>query len=181
MTLEQAVAMLDVLRSQVEHLANALEASQNQTADLRAQTDRSIQNLQDQYDAARSSSRVDAVETDYMRLIDEKVNRPPVFDGNRKEIRGWGRSVKAYLDSKYPGFRKMLTIFERADGPSNEYDLRSSGWKWAIPANRSLYNMLISYTKGEAQIMLENSDPDEGFECWRKLIQHYDPQGGTTS
>ena len=38
--------------------------------------------------------------------------------------------------------------------------------------------MLISYTKGEAQIMLENSDPDEGFECWRKLILHYDPQGG---
>ena len=37
--------------------------------------------------------------------------------------------------------------------------------------------MLISYTKGEAQIMLENSDSEEGFECWRKLIQHYDTQG----
>ena len=21
-------------------------------------------------------------------------------------------------------------------------------------------------------------DPEEGFECWRKLIQHYDPLGG---
>ena len=38
--------------------------------------------------------------------------------------------------------------------------------------------MLISYTEGEAQTMLQNSDPGEGFECWRKLIQHYDPQGG---
>ena len=72
----------------------------------------------------------------------------------------------------------MLTIIERAEKRSNDADLLQSGWKWAIPANRSLYNMLISYTKGEAQIMLENSDPDEGFECWRKLIQHYDPQGG---
>ena len=113
-----------------------------------------------------------------MRLVDEKVNRPPVFDGNRKEVRGWARSVKAYLDSRYPGFRKMLTVIERAEARSDEADLKQSGWKWAIPANKSLYNMLISYTKGEAQIMLENSDPDEGFECWRKLIQHYDPQGG---
>ena len=48
-----------------------------------------------------------------MRLIDEQMNQPPVFAGNRKEIRGWSRSVKAYLDSKYPGFRKILTIIER--------------------------------------------------------------------
>ena len=113
-----------------------------------------------------------------MRLIDEKVNRPPVFEGNRKEVRGWSCSVKAYLESKYPGFRKMLTIIERAEGISNDVELQQSGWKWALAANKSLYNMLISYTKGEAQIMLENSDPDQRFECWRKLIQHYDPQGG---
>ena len=72
----------------------------------------------------------------------------------------------------------MPTITERAKGPSHETELASSGWKWALPANKSLYNMLISYTKDEAQIMLENSNPDEGFECWRKLIQHYDPLGG---
>ena len=38
--------------------------------------------------------------------------------------------------------------------------------------------MLISYAKGEAQIMLEISDPEQGFECWRKIIQHYETQGG---
>jgi hypothetical protein len=177
MSAEQAAAMLNTLRTQVEELANALEASRLETADLRAQTERSIQSVQDQCDAARASVKVESVES-HMRLIDEKVNRPPVFDGDRKQVRGWARSVKAYLDSRYPGFRKMLTIIERAEGPSNEIELQSSGWRWAIPANKSLYNMLISYTKGEAQIMLENSDPDEGFECWRKLIQHYDPQGG---
>ena len=52
MTLEQAVAMMAVLRQQVEQLASALEVSQQQTADLRAQTDRSIQHLQEQCDAA---------------------------------------------------------------------------------------------------------------------------------
>ena len=72
----------------------------------------------------------------------------------------------------------MLTIIERAEARSNDHDLMESGWKWALPASKSLYNMLISYTKGEAQIILENSDPDEGLQCWREIIQHYDPQGG---
>ena len=178
MSAEQAAVMLNELRRQVEELATSLEHSRQETSDLRNQTDRSLRELQEQCTAAKQAAKVDAVEHDYMRLIDEKVNRPPVFDGNRKEVRGWARSVKAYLDSKYPGFRRMLTMIERAEGFSDAANLAQSGWKWAIPANKSLYNMLISYTKGEAQIMLENSDPDEGFECWRKLIQHYDPQGG---
>ena len=91
MSPDQAMAMMQTLRQQVEELANALEASRLETADLRSQTDRSIQHLQDQCDAARGSSRVDATESEFMRLIDEKVNRPPVFDGNRKEVRGWSR------------------------------------------------------------------------------------------
>ena len=177
-TADQMIALLDTLRSQVEELANSLEGSRRETADLRSATDLALSTLQEQVDAAKLTAKVEHVESDYMRLIDEKVNRPPVFDGNRKEVRGWSRSVKAYLDSKYPGFRKMLTIIERADAASNDQDLTQSGWKWALAANKSLYNMLISYTKGEAQIMLENSDPEQGFECWRKLIQHYDPQGG---
>ena len=175
---EQAAAMIQALRQQVEELADTLDRSRQETADLRQQTDRSIAHLQEQCDRTRPTVGGSAGEHDHMRLIDEKVNRPPIFDGNRKEIRGWSRSVKAYLDSKYPGFRKILTIIERANARSNDQDLVNSGWKWALAANKSLYNMLISYTKGEAQIMLENSDPDEGFECWRKLIQHYDPQGG---
>ena len=81
--------------------------------------------MQEQCDRAVRVARVDAVEHDYMRRIDEKVNRPPVFDGNRKEIRGWSRSVKAYLDSKYPGFRKILTIIERAEAKSSEQELIS--------------------------------------------------------
>ena len=126
MSAEEAAAMMQLLRRQVEELATQLESSRQETADLRMQTDRSIQHLQDQCDTARNAARVEAVESSYMRLIDEKVNRPPVFDGNRKEVRGWARSVKAYLDSKYPGFRKMLTIIERAERPSDEDELQSS-------------------------------------------------------
>ena len=99
-TNEQAIAMMNTLRAQVEDLANQLDHSRQETADLRNQTDRSIQLLQDQCDAARAAAKSEAVEG-HMRLIDEKVNRPPVFDGNRKEVRGWARSVKAYLEDAH--------------------------------------------------------------------------------
>ena len=126
---EQAVALIDTLRAQVEELAESLDQSRHEMGDLRLQTDRSISHLQEQCDRAKRAARVDEVEHAYMRLVDEKANRPPVFDGNRKEIRGWSRSVKAYLDSKYPGFRKILTIIDWAEAKSSEQELISSGWK----------------------------------------------------
>ena len=55
MSADQATAMMDLLRRQVEELANTLEQSRQETSDLRAQTDRSIQHLQDQCDAARAA------------------------------------------------------------------------------------------------------------------------------
>ena len=73
----------------------------------------------------------------------------------------------------------MLTVIERAEGMSNECGLQQSGWKLPLAANKSFYNMSISYTKCEAQIMLENPDPDQGFDCWRKMIQHYDVRGSS--
>ena len=134
----QLVQLVTTLRNQVEELAAQLDRSQQETSDLRNATDHAIAALQNQCDDVKIASNIEHVEHDYMRFVDEKVNRPPVFDGNRKEVRGWARSVKAYLDSKYQGFRKMLTIIERAEEPSNEVELASSGWKWALPANKSL-------------------------------------------
>ena len=58
----------------------------------------------------------------------------------------------------------MLTVIERAESMSSDHDLQQSGWKWALAANKRFYNMLISYTKGEAQIILQNSGPEQGFD-----------------
>ena len=83
---EQAAAMIQALRQQVEELADTLDRSRQETADLRQQTDRSIAHLQEPCDCATAIVRVDAVEHDYVRLSDEMMNRPPVFGGKRKEI-----------------------------------------------------------------------------------------------
>ena len=146
MTSEQFAGHLDTMRAQVEALAVNLTQSQTETADLRTATDLALTTMQESLDKAslRTTSGQGADGPGFMRLMDEKVNRPPTFDGNRKDVRGWSRPVKVYLDSKYPGFRKMLTVIERAEGMSNDFDLQQSGWKWALVAKKSFYNMLIS-------------------------------------
>ena len=81
----QLVQLVTTLRTQVEELAAQLDRSRQETVDLRNATDHAIAELQKQCDVVKLQSKVEAVEHDYMRLVDEKVNRPPVFDGNRKE------------------------------------------------------------------------------------------------
>ena len=109
MTSEQFVGLIDTLRAQVEALAVSLTQSQNETTDLRTATDLALTTMQESLDKAnlRTTSGQGADEPGFMRRIEEKVNRPPIVDGNRKDVRGWFRSVKAYLGSKYPGFRKI--------------------------------------------------------------------------
>ena len=72
-TVEQAVAMMQALRAQVEDLANRLDHSRQETADLRSQTDRSIQALQDQCDAARAGAKVEAVGPKGQKTIEARV------------------------------------------------------------------------------------------------------------
>ena len=99
--------------------------SKTETADLRNATDFALTTMQESLDKAnlRPTSGQGADEPGFMRLIDEKLNRPPIFDGNRNDVLGWSHSVKAYLDSKYPEFRKMLTVIERLESMSNVFDL----------------------------------------------------------
>ena len=98
MSQEQFVAMIDTLQSQVDELATSLDRSRQDIADLRNATDIALEDMQDTVEATRLAAKDDAVEADYMRLIHEKVLRPLVSDGSRKEIRGWARSVNAFFD-----------------------------------------------------------------------------------
>ena len=84
----QLIQMVNTLRAQVEELAGQLDRSKLETADLCSATDHDIAGLQAQCDAAKIAVKVDAIEHDHMRLVNDKVNAPLVFDGNRKEVRG---------------------------------------------------------------------------------------------
>ena len=88
-TADQMVALLDTLRSQVEELANSLEGSRHETSDLRNATDMALSAMQEQVDTAKLAAKVDHVESDYMRLIDEGKSSA----GIRRKPQGGSRVV----------------------------------------------------------------------------------------
>ena len=50
-----------------------------------------------------------------MKLVNETAIPPTVFSNERKEWTTWSRTMKAYLDCRYSGFRKMLEWAETRD------------------------------------------------------------------
>ena len=85
--------------------------------------------------------------------------------------------MKAYLDCRYSGFRKMLEWAETTEEIVLEH-VDSTQWQYARELNGQLYNFLLTVTELEAQAMINNMDPTMGYECWRKIAQFYDPPGG---
>ena len=124
--IEQLLGLIETLRAHVEALSESLNQSKTEISDLRNAKNLALTTKQETRDKAklRATSGQGADEPGFMRLIDEKLNRPLVFDGNHKDVRGCPRSVMANLDSKYPGFRTMFTVIERAESMSNDADLQ---------------------------------------------------------
>ena len=51
-------------------------------------------------------------------------------------------------------------------------------WRYARESNARVFNLQTTYIELEPQVMINNADPTKGYQCWRKLAQHYDPTGG---
>ena len=183
--------MVDVLSNQLASIATAqdlqndrLTTGETQISDLRQATDVCTLDLDNKLAAqATAIEEIKAVvqklaeegpsgQSREMRLIDDKTKVPNTFTGNRKQWKSWQRSVKAHLNAKYHGARKVLTWVERMEEKPTQEDMRNTQWKHIVEFNTRLYDMLISYTELEPQGIIENMDPDEGLACWRKLVQY---------
>ena len=110
-----------------------------------------------------------------MKLVNESAIAPTVFSNDRREWTSWSRTMKAYLDCRYSGFRRMLEWAETREDEILLEHVDSTQWTHARESNGQLYNFLLTVTKLEAQAMVNNMDPTMGYECWRKIAQFYDP------
>ena len=81
-----------------------------------------------------------------MRLINDESVQPPLFSGDRKKYISWARSMKAYLDSHYSGFRKMLDWAEREEAEITTEMVDGTQWRHARESNAQLFNLLTTYT-----------------------------------
>ena len=100
-----------------------------------------------------------------MRLLDDREKKPSTFKGDRKWFKTCQRSVKAYLNAKYSGARKVLTWFERLDEKPAPEQLLNTQRKHIVDFNTKLFDVLVSYTEFEPRTMIENMDPEQGLAC----------------
>ena len=68
------------------------------------------------------------------------------FAGDRKAYKQWAKKVKAFCNSKQPGFRKALIWAEKLREPITDTDLQNTGWEHIAAANTRLYDLLITIT-----------------------------------
>ena len=108
------------------------------------------------------------------QLVDGKTMSPNVYNGLRSEhYKPWAKKVKAFVNVKQLGLRKVLEAAEKSSVPIDGYII--AGWNWA-PAddcNSSFHDMLTLITGGDALGIVENL-PGEGFEAWRQMKERYD-------
>ena len=114
---------------------------------------------------------------DRMDLVDVKSMQPAVFKGSMSEsYKQWAKKVKAFCNSRKPGFRKALEWAELESIPITSDSLTALSWAPAETANAKLYDMLVMHLADDPLILVENH-LGHGFEAWRALSRRYDPIG----
>ena len=140
------------LIAQVAQLSSALDNANNK-----------LDSLQQTCDGAwtRISERIDATEVKItyfmdnvrgnggktMKLVNETAIAPTVYSNDRKDWTTWSRTMKAYLDCRYSGFRKMLEWAETCEEEVTLEMIDGTGWSYARESNGQLYNFLLTVTK----------------------------------
>ena len=170
----------DITEGRSVSTAQALEELTAATHLMSAEMDRRIQACEGSLEALKAeleqAQKSERERT--FRLLDAKSMRPNRFGGNRKAWRTWSRTMKAFLNSQYPGARDALEYMEKLDHKPTEDDVDQLQWKNGKALNEGLYDILLTHTESEPQGMVCNCKPKEGFAIWKKLSNFYEPRGG---
>ena len=169
--------------AQIAELQNVVGALRRQILDMAATNETNTREIaQLKYEArqaptsASSPGGGDEARRNVVKLIDGKMMKPDVFDGNRNKIRGWAMKVRTYANAMFPGMRRAMLWAEKQKETIDEDTMVELSWEPADQANAALFDMLSMITEGEALgIVLGSTGIEAGFEAWRQLMTWYDP------
>ena len=77
------------------------------------------------------------------------------------------------LNARYPGFCKLLEWAENLDHNPTKQDIKETQWPYAREADEGLYDVLLTSTEPEPQMMIINMKTEDGLAAWRKLTGQY--------
>ena len=98
------------------------------------------------------------------------------FSGKEEDWATWSFVARSYLDLLSMGYRELLTSAEAAP-QATEIKLvdmtdvsRTHAW--------TLFNVLTQSVEGRALSVIMNSEPSNGLQAWRLLVDAYEPRVG---
>ena len=98
---------------------------------------------------------------------------PDSWNGTNKPWAEFSEDVKNWMSALHERGVDLMEIAERPN--FDDSDINHEEDYTALKAR--LYQMLVKCVQGEAKTFVKNIDRN-GFVCWHKLAQHYDPKKG---
>ena len=118
---------------------------------------------------------------DMNRLFDDKVAISASYQyGGEKQGEAWKRKIRAYLISKCPDALPLLDYAESRDNGALSIENivnEANSCRWMIDINvrrlgEVLWGSMNTCLTGKAHEIWEGADPLNGFDAWRRFVQH---------
>ena len=190
-TIEQVTELarqIDSLRTDFTTLSASHNTLHQEFAALTA-SHNALQQEAHQLRAQVSNMRTDLKHGNSGNLIDRKTMLPEKLSGpnsGKVQFRDWNQGVKAYVRGIHPGVRTLLDQLESRATPVDE-DWRLAVDPELLPGDKvddvdaQLFGLLWAVTDHEARILVKSAPEESGFEAWRMLCRHCDPDTITRS
>ena len=106
-------------------------------------------------------------------LLEPKDMKPTVLTKD-DEWRMWKAKIEDYAEEVHQGMKQVLERAEKANDVIDDLWFKEEEESW-WRLSSTLYRMLKNYTGTEAQRVVRGVTEDNGWEAWRKLHHHYEP------
>ena len=163
----------------MEELAQRLQQLEMQVGQQRAVIEHQQEQLMRQQtmidaDRAARTPVVPIAQDARVNLVDLRVgNKPETFAGETHEWKGWSFKTRQYIAAVDEEF--FLELVNVEANPLREMPLASIN-EPQKKRTRQLASMLTMHTKDRAlQMITKLSDPANGFEIWRRFLEHREP------
>ena len=106
---------------------------------------------------------------DNRSLVNPKFNNVPTLQ-DYKGWRAWKSDVEDYCEETFKGMKKSM---EYAKNEKKEPDMQLEDH---AEKSEMLWRFLKKHTEGDAKRIVTNVEHDNGYEAWRQLNVHFEPE-----
>ena len=108
---------------------------------------------------------------------------PEVWTGEKDDIPfvEFAYNIKALMNVVDPEAQEIMEAAERMTEEIDESFMEDASFDNAKTVNKVLGEVLVRTTKGTPKVTIRNVGFRNGLECWRRIVEWYDPRTSTDS